>query len=179
MKPHGKAETYRNNWYYKIEETLRLAKSSGADDPETVKAYMEAKNLWEDCEAELKAEWENTPDRRVPMPTVHECVHEINTKSVDTLHSDIANDHETLLDELKFIAEYARYAIVQLGDKVRADKQDALDKFDLGIVTHDYVKSECGCWGPSCQSLTPATPRSAVVHPEHAKWHEEKEAARP
>ena len=49
----------------------------------------------------------------------------------------------------------------------------------FGIVTHDIVKHKCGCWGPSCQSLTEDTPRDAVVHPEHAAWHAERKAAHP
>ena len=44
----------------------------------------------------------------------------------------------------------------------------------FGITTHDCVKHTCGCWGPSCQSLTEDTPRSKVVHPDHAKWHDEQ-----
>ena len=48
------------------------------------------------------------------LPTISECVHEINTTSVDLLHSDTVKDYEMLIDELMFIRTYVGYAIEQL-----------------------------------------------------------------
>ena len=46
-----------------------------------------------------------------------------------------------------------------------------------GLQTCDVVKHPCGCWGPGAERYDDCTPREAVVHPDHAEWHEEQIAA--